>query len=335
MVDFSVVICTYNGASKIPQVLEHLLQQQKTSQFSWEVVVIDNNSDDETAAIVAQYQNQWPVNTPLRYCFEPRQGLAYARRCAIRNVTAPLVGFLDDDNLPYDTWVYEAREFGQQHPHAGAYGSEVQPIYDAAPPLGFERIAPLLAIINRGEHPFIYTSQRGVLPAGAGMVIRREVWLSNVPSRPHLAGVTSKSLRAKGEDVETLSYIRDAGWEVWHNPAMKIHHHIPVERMQRSYLLKLCRSVGLNRFPLRMVRYRVWQQPFVVPLYIASDLRRLVFFWMSYHQFLANYDLVRTCEFTLLFNSLISPLYHWYSSLVALLPQRRWALVEPKNSTGH
>ena len=317
MADFAVVICTYNGARNLPLVLDRLGRQQMTERLNWEVVVVDNNSTDDTPSVVRRYQRVWAGTLPLHYYFEHQQGLAYARRCALRHVTAPLIGFLDDDNFPSDTWVQDAWEFGCQHPRAGAYGSEVQPMYDSPPPEGFRRIAPLLAIIHRGNQPFVYASRPGVLPSGAGMVIRREAWLAHVPKQPKLAGVSDRSLKAKGEDVETLSYIRDAGWEVWHNPHMKIQHHIPAERLQPAYLIKLCRSVGLNRFPLRMIRYRPWQRPFVLPLYMLSDLRRLVLYLIRHYRSLSQ-DVVCACELTLLLSSFISPFYHWLSDLSAL-----------------
>ena len=331
MVDFSVVICTYNGARKLPQVLERLKLQRSTVNICWEVVVIDNNSHDDTASVVQHYQQHWRSEIPLRYYFEPRQGLAYARRYAVHHVKAPLIGFLDDDNLPQETWVYESWWFGHQHSQAGAYGSEVKPIYDAPPPAGFRRIAPLLAIIERGDQPFIYTQRHGVLPAGAGMVVRRAAWFAHVPAQPRLAGVTSKSLKNKGEDVETLSYIRDAGWEIWHNPAMVIQHHIPTERIQRSYLLRLCRAVGLNRFPLRMGRYQPWQQPFMLFLYMLNDLRRLILYIMSNYRSLPG-DVVCACEFALLSTSLISPLYHSYSKLAETISTRPMLLTQEQSS---
>ncbi|MEM9002298.1 MAG: hormogonium polysaccharide biosynthesis glycosyltransferase HpsE [Cyanobacteria bacterium P01_F01_bin.86] len=323
MIDFSVVICTYNGAHRLPRVLERLKRQQATETIRWEVLVIDNNSSDETLAVVRHYQQVWIDTVPLRYHFEHKQGLAYARRCAMRRVKAPLVGFLDDDNFPQETWVHEAHQFGLQHPGAGAYGSEVKPLYDAPPPVGFGRIAPLLAIINRGDQPFIYTQRLGVLPSGAGMVVRREAWFGHVPEQPKLAGVCDTSLRAKGEDVETLSYIRDAGLQVWHNPAMKIEHHISVERVQRTYLLKLCRSVGLNRFPLRMIRYRPWQRPFVLPLYMLNDLRRLLVYLIRHHHSLPKDD-VCACEFILLSSSLVSPMYHAFGHLTVF--RKNWLM---------
>ncbi|MEO1634636.1 MAG: hormogonium polysaccharide biosynthesis glycosyltransferase HpsE [Cyanobacteria bacterium J06631_9] len=323
MPDFSVVICTYNGEKKVPQVLEKLREVSTGPKdsllpdrdFQWEVVVVDNNSSDRTAAVVQQCQADWQSNalaygpknvgsTPLRYCFEPRQGLAFARRRAIRETQSPLIGFLDDDTLPTAEWVSAAVHFGWQHPEVGAYGSSIQGLYEVAPPKGFERIACCLAIINRGEVPFQYASDRGVLPAGAGMVIRRQAWLEQVPAMPQLTGVSANSLKAKGEDVETLSYIRRR-WPVWHNPAMKLQHFIPKERLAPRYLQRLYWRIGISRYPLRRLNYCTWQWPWMMTLYFISDLKKLLWKLVLTRQI----GTVERCEFALLLGSWLSPFY--------------------------
>ena len=274
--------------------------------IAWEVLIIDNNSNDKTAEVIREHQKNWPPQVPLRYGFVPRQGLAYARRRAMAMVNSERVGFLDDDTLPNSDWVYQAYAFGQQHPQAGAYGSAIVGDYEIPPPAGFERIASCLAIINRGDSPFQYGTQ-GVLPAGAGMVIRRQAWLDCVPPDPFLSGVCSTSLRAKGEDVETLNYIRDRNWPIWHNPAMVLTHKIPKARLQPSYLLNLFRCIGHSRFALRRSRYRPWQQPPMLLLHSLNDLRKLVRHIIHTRQLFPT-DIVIACDRTLLVHSLISPL---------------------------
>jgi glycosyltransferase involved in cell wall biosynthesis len=107
MVDFTVVIPTYNGEKRLPQLLERLREagrshsvksQTNTEQFSWEILVVDNNSKDNTAKVVQEYQANWPDTYPLRYSFEAEQGAAFARQRAIKEARGELIGFLDDDN---------------------------------------------------------------------------------------------------------------------------------------------------------------------------------------------------------------------------------------------
>jgi glycosyltransferase involved in cell wall biosynthesis len=330
--DFSVVICTYNGEIRLPLVLDRLRSQQPVPDCHWEILIVDNNSSDRTASLIQHYQQNWPDTIPLHYTFEPRQGLAYARRRAIQVTGSPLIGFLDDDTLPASDWVSAAYRFSVAHPEVGAYGSEIRGDFEVAPPPNFHQIASCLAIIERGSHPFQYSPRRGVLPAGAGVVVRREAWVSQVPAFPKLAGVCGHSLKAKGEDIETLTYLRQGGWPIWHNPQMKLSHYIPAARLERPYLLHLFDRIGLSRYPLRMLRYPHWQRPGMVILYALSDLRKLVWYVWQTRQLLAT-DTVTACQRRLLLSSLVSPLYHWIHAPMVQLT--RWAMMISTKSSSH
>ena len=309
MIDFTVAICTYNGETRLPKVLKRLVSQIKTDHFAWEILIIDNNSIDNTSKIVEEYQSH-PGAYPIRYYFEPKQGIAFARRRAIQESKGEYVGFLDDDNLPTPDWVSAAYNFGHSHPQAGAYGSQIYGDYEVKPPENFKRIACFLAIIQRGQEPFCYQPRQGLFPVGAGLVIRKQAWLNNVPEQPWLKGVCATSLSAKGEDIETLSYIQKAGWEIWHNPQMCIEHQIPKWRLEKDYLLKLFRGVGLSRYPTRMLRFQHWQKPVMMLVYLINDFGKTILHLIKYRQHLKT-DLVAACELELFVNSLFSPFYHW------------------------
>lgn len=77
--DFSVVIATYNGSKRLPEVLDRLKTQVLTEKIQWEILVVDNNSQDDTAELVSKYVQKWPEDSQLRYLFESTQGAAYAR----------------------------------------------------------------------------------------------------------------------------------------------------------------------------------------------------------------------------------------------------------------
>ncbi len=275
MIELTVAICTYNGAARLPQVLDGLVAQIDTDPFVWEIIVIDNNSRDRTADVVHQYQG-WCTH-PIHYYFEAQQGLAFARRLAIKKVQGDWVAFLDDDNIPSPNWVSAVYAFALSHPQAGAYGGQIQGVYETNPPEDFNRIASCLGIIDRGSTPFRYDiDSRGLLPAGAGLVVRKSVWLEHIPEEPRLKGVCGQSLAAKGEDLETLSYIRNAGWEIWHNPDRVIEHHIPRSRLEKDYLLQVFRGIGLSRYPIRRLRFPDLPPGLMVLVYLVSDCRKLI-----------------------------------------------------------
>ena len=100
--DISVVVCTYNRAALLPQALRSLFAQ-KIRDLDYEIVVVDNNSSDDTPATVASLESESPV--PLRYYRESRQGNAYARNAGVEQAQAPIVAFLDDDCIADENWV--------------------------------------------------------------------------------------------------------------------------------------------------------------------------------------------------------------------------------------
>ncbi|MEM9806057.1 MAG: hormogonium polysaccharide biosynthesis glycosyltransferase HpsE, partial [Cyanobacteria bacterium P01_D01_bin.56] len=238
-VTLSVVLPTYNGANRIPAVLEQLSKQVVNDDIVWNVCVVDNNSSDETAAVVRHYQQQWPAHCPLNYVFEARQGLAYARQCGIDNSDGTLVAFLDDDNWPPCDWVNQVVAFSRGYPQAGAFGGRISGVFegdnlpeDVEPLLGF------LAIRDRGDTPHPYPIEQLQFPPGAGLAVRRNAWTQCIP--PVLVRNT------RGADDSEISWrMVKAGWEVWYNPYTTIQHFIPKARLQRSYLRALTHSYGL------------------------------------------------------------------------------------------
>src|ERR1041384_3596860 len=100
--DISVVVCTYNRAALLPQALRSLFTQ-KVEDVSYEIVVIDNNSSDNTPATIESLQSESPV--PLRYFRESRQGNAYARNTGVEQAAAPIVAYIDDDCIADENWV--------------------------------------------------------------------------------------------------------------------------------------------------------------------------------------------------------------------------------------
>ncbi|MDY7013433.1 MAG: hormogonium polysaccharide biosynthesis glycosyltransferase HpsE, partial [Cyanobacteriota bacterium] len=263
MPEFTVAIRTYNRGDYLPALLERLRSQRDPENINWEIVIVDNNSADDTAKIIQEYQRNWPEAFPLKYFFEARQGAFYARQRAIQEAQSPLIGFLDDDNLPASDWVVKACLFARSHPKAGAYGGQIHGIFEASPPENFERIAGFLPIVERKRTICFNTySIKGVLPPGAGLVVRKQAWLNCIPQHLFLQGPVGESLAVKGEDIEALIYLQKAGWEIWYNAEMHIQHYIPKTRLEKQYLQRFFKGVGLGRYRIRMLRYIFWQRPF-------------------------------------------------------------------------
>lgn len=310
--DFSVAIPTYNGATRLPEVLDALKQQTHTESLIWEILVVDNNSCDHTAQIVQHYQESWPERCPLKYCFEPQQGLRFARQCAIDNSASQYVGFLDDDNIPFQNWVFAAYHFGEMYSQAGAYGGKIHAKLDELNPELFEQVGNYLAIRQYGEVPQQFQPERLQLPAGAGLVVRREAWLACVPS-PSQAMYQGRG----ADDYEISLHLYKSGWQIWYNPAMEIWHHIPPQRLERKYLVSITYLYGLLTCEMLMILAKPWQQPWILARSFLGSSKRLIFHFLRL-RFQANQEINHACELAFHWGNLLSPLRYIKLKLIQI-----------------
>jgi glycosyltransferase involved in cell wall biosynthesis len=316
MIDITVAIPTYNGSQRIPQVLEKLRKQTEIKNLTWEVIIIDNNSNDDTVKVVQEYQDKNFLPVSLKYYFESQQGLAYARKRAIKEAQGEFVAFLDDDNFPYPNWIAEAVSFGKKYPQAGAYNGQIYGKYQSKPPENFDRLENYLAIRKHGEKPLLFEPDKLRLPPGAGLVVRKQAWTESVPPTSKLIGRVG-NFKISGEDYEVLLYLHKAGWEIWYNPAMEIEHYIPSSRLERQYLFTVAMANGLATCQLRMINANFWQVPIIFIRTFLGNLRRVVIQYFRSRGKL-NKDLIAEFELKFYLGSLFSCFY-WLFRVVKLI----------------
>lgn len=310
MVYFTVAIPTYNGASRLTKVLAKLEKQTGIENISWEIIIVDNNSKDDTAKVVQEYQATWSKSMPgvdLKYFFEPEQGLAFARQRAVIEGTGTWIAFLDDDNWPAEDWIANAYNFAQQYPQAGAVSGQIHGSFEVKPPDNFGKIAAFLAIREHGSTPKMFDPDNLRLPPGAGLVVRKQAWCESVPNRLTLLGRVGKAVVA-GEDYEALLYMHKAGWEIWYNPAMHIAHQIPRFRLERDYLIKIAHGIGLATCHLRMINAKARAKPWILLRTFLGNLRRLVKHRLKYGNRVKT-ELIPAFEMAFYWGSLMSPFY--------------------------
>lgn len=99
---FSVVICTYNGSQHLPRAIRSVLEQDIGGRdgSSFEIVVVDDGSTDDTAEVVAG------IDSPLvRYVWRTNGGLSAARNTGIDEARGDWIVFLDDDDWVEPDWL--------------------------------------------------------------------------------------------------------------------------------------------------------------------------------------------------------------------------------------
>jgi len=238
----SVVVCSHNGASRLPATLAQLADQA-AGGVPWEVLLIDNASTDGSGqAAVASWPRSAPA--PLRVVAEPRPGLSHARVRGLEEARYEFVGFVDDDNWVAADWVQRAHDVPDANPEAGACGGSNEAVLERDPPPWFGRYQSAYAVGSQGPESGDVTDSRGYL-WGAGLAVRHSAWrrLRTAGFAPLMEGRRGRRLGA-GEDMELCLALRLAGWRLWFDPSLRLCHCISGERMQLPYFYSMMRGFG-------------------------------------------------------------------------------------------
>jgi len=216
-----------------------------SNDLPWEVVIIDNNSTDDTRDVVLARQARYPV--PLRYLSETRQGRSAALNAGIAATAAPYLLFTDDDVRVDARWLLA----GTRALAAGAdyVGGPVRPIWEIAPPawldLSRSDLWGTIAILDYGTESFAF-EQRQRVPLGANMGARRSLFGTAGPFRVELG--RSNGRRVLGQEVpELLARARAAGLRGVYVPNMTVHHHVPASRLTKQYFRRWWVGKGYSK----------------------------------------------------------------------------------------
>ena len=242
----SIVIATYNRAALLRRTLRSVLDQ-RAGTVPFEEIVVDNNSVDDTEAVVTSMQAS--AGSPLRYFKETRQGNAYARNTGIGHANASIIAFTDDDVTVSPDWVQRIVESFQANPAAGFVGGPVLPIWDGSPPtwLTAERWAPIGAL-DYGSSPFEISGRDPRCLLAANLAIRRDVLDRVGAFMPSLQRV--KDGIGSMEDHELINRLCGHGERGNYVPAAVASTAISPERLSRRYHRRWHRGHG--RFYARL-----------------------------------------------------------------------------------
>lgn len=222
----TVAIPTYNRAPLLRQTLEGLARQD-FPEAEFEVLVIDNNSRDDTAAVVRSFAGARPAP---RHVLETAQGLDHARNRAIAEARGEIVLFGDDDILTEPDWISRmVAPFAEDRGHrVGAVGGEVVPVFPDGLPAWLEGAHRPLRF-----RPDAGPLEAGQTPMGANLAFRRRVFAEHGLFHTDLDRQGARLFG--GGDGEMIRRLRSAGLHIWFQPAAAVRHQIPASRLTFSY----------------------------------------------------------------------------------------------------
>lgn len=247
----SVILCTYNRASRLEATLESLHKLHVPPDLVWELVVVDNNSSDGTEALVRAYQRA--VRFDVRYVFERTQGHSHARNRGIVESRGDILAFTDDDVIVDAHWLERIQDVYDRYDCMGL-GGKIVPVWPCPKPRWLKEDGPyalMKAIVSfdHGEEVLALKTP----PFGANMSFRRTAFTRYGLFRTDLG---RRGLRPAGcEDTEFGTRLLDNNETVMYGPHVVVYHPVDRARATKRYFQRwyfeygraYVRQTGLSR----------------------------------------------------------------------------------------
>lgn len=263
MIRLSLVIATYNRAEQLMVTLASVGEQSAKPSL-WECIIVDNNSRDNTQERVAEFAKEHPTFN-IRYCFEPNQGLSYARNKGISEAKGDIIAFIDDDERIVAEFINSYIKLFDEHPDAMAAGGKIIAEYPTGRPRWMSHYTerPIANPMDFGD--YITPFPKGRIPGGGNMAMRRELF--------DRVGVFDTSLGRMGgkliggEESELFERIYSLGMKCYYAPRAVMYHIIPAEKLTTEYFERLCYNTGVSQLTRAKIHNRITR------LYIGEAMK--------------------------------------------------------------
>ncbi len=160
----AVVMPTHNRARFVGEAIQSVIDQRFTD---WEMIIVDDGSVDDTEAAVAPFL----ADKRIRYMRQANAGHSAARNAGIAVTTAPLIAYLDDDNLWYPDFLACAVDlFATDADVDFAYGALVTDLH------GLEHSSILWRPFDRERLEEVNFIDTNVMIHRRGLIDRYALW---------------------------------------------------------------------------------------------------------------------------------------------------------------
>ncbi|OGW50241.1 MAG: hypothetical protein A2078_03900 [Nitrospirae bacterium GWC2_57_9] len=225
----SVIVCTYNRADLLRSSIQSILEQD-LPQDAFEVIVVDNNSKDGTADAVRQFNAS---AVAVKYFFESRQGLSFARNTGIANAAGEIIVFTDDDIEADRSWLSSLVAVFDDRAVSCA-GGPIRPIWPGKRPDWLtDDLLRYLTVSEFGSAGETGAFKGPSYPWGANIAFRRDVFETSGLFPVNL-GRSGASLLSN-EEIMLCRKIERSGKKIAFAGNAVIHHKIPAERLSKSW----------------------------------------------------------------------------------------------------
>jgi glycosyltransferase involved in cell wall biosynthesis len=229
----TVILCTYNRSGYLRTALDSVAASILPESVGWYVLVVDNNSNDQTREVVEEYCAKYPDH--FKYLFEPTPGKSHALNAGILAADGDVLVFMDDDVTVEPTWLQNLTAALSKGDWAGT-GGRIILQWPASVPEWLAKEGPLA---RHGFPGFDQGTEQCALigpPFGTNMAFRKTMFEKHGGFRLDLGPSPHNEIR--NEDTEFGRRLLSAGERIRYEPDAIVYHPVPAEKLTKKHLLK-------------------------------------------------------------------------------------------------
>ena len=236
----TVLFSTYNGGKTLPRMLDALCRST-LHPSRWKIVAVDNNSHDDTRAILESYRDR----LPLEIHFEPKQGKQYALTRGFQHLEGDLVILTDDDIIPEPDWVEQFLKLAAEHRDFSIFGGLIMPDWEKQPDpwvLKDAHLGVLYALnadIAEGAIP-------AALVSGPNSAFRRAIIGANYIVHEDIGPNALVTQFPMGEDTAFALRLEREGAKAYHSHRPRVRHIIKQAYVDEGWILSRGERYGMG-----------------------------------------------------------------------------------------
>jgi len=236
--NISVVITTFNGSKTIEKALNSLIQQEVNSRLLYEIIVVDNNSTDNTAELVRKMIKSYPDKN-ISLIKECKQGPVHGRHTGLLKSKYEIILFLDDDMIAMSNYIESYSNLFKSDQKLGLAGAKIRVPESYEEPKYMNTIKSVLAINETFDFKNYFVPSM--------QAIRKEAYMffyNNGFEQKLLFRKDNKYKYARGQDIEFSLALRYTPYHCGFNKDTYLIHDFGTERLKIENIIDLKQQVG-------------------------------------------------------------------------------------------
>jgi glucosyl-dolichyl phosphate glucuronosyltransferase len=236
----SIIICSYNRARYITEALDSLYNQT-AEKILFEVIIVDNNSTDNTKEVCAAYISAHPeLNT--RYLEEKNQGSSFARNTGAIKAQSHLLCFMDDDAIANPDFIEKILSLFANNSAADAAGGRIIPKYIPDEPEWMSYyVSSLVGNFDYSKEAEEFKPDK--YPLESNMIVKKPAFDEIKGFNTALPGVKG-TLRIGGEGKDFFMRLKATGKRVYYDPAIIVQHVVEADKLTKEYMYRVASGIG-------------------------------------------------------------------------------------------